>query len=76
MLPGGCNSLVVKSARCRLACSSAALHGVGSNGKVTAYETDCSCFLQSFASSPDSCSLELTPSSMRMWQKPTSCMPK
>ena len=29
--------------------------------------------LHSLASSPDNCSLELTPSPMRMWQKPTSC---
>ncbi len=35
---------------------------------------DCSCLLHSLASSPDSCSREFTPSSMRMWQKPTSCV--
>ena len=29
--------------------------------------------LHSLASRPDSCSRELTPSPMRMWQKPTSC---
>lgn len=30
--------------------------------------------LHSLASSPDSCNLELTPSEMRMWQNPTSCI--
>lgn len=36
------------------------------------YQLTCVAILHSFASMPDSCSLLLTPSPMRMWQKPIS----
>ena len=40
---------------------------------IATVHCDCSFFLQSLASRPDSCRREFTPSSIRMWQKPTSC---